>query len=125
MFYKGKIIKCRYDGSYDIHYDDGDREKAVSKELIRPIRKEIIEGADTSVTGKTEENSNKKSVSDGKMTIPDHNSPIYRPNEISNGMASQSNHGSYRGHFVVEDRVEARYGAGTKFYPGKIVERDL
>lgn len=35
QFYSGKIIRCRYDGSYDIQYDDGDRELGVARELIR------------------------------------------------------------------------------------------
>ena len=35
QFYSGKIIRCRYDGSYDIQYDDGDRELGVPRELIR------------------------------------------------------------------------------------------
>lgn len=35
QFYPGKIVKCRYDGSYDIHYNDGERELGVPKDLIR------------------------------------------------------------------------------------------
>ena len=35
-YYSGKITRKRFDGSYDIDYDDGDRELGVSRELIKP-----------------------------------------------------------------------------------------
>ena len=34
-YYPGKITRCRFDGSFDILYDDGDRELGVTKELIK------------------------------------------------------------------------------------------
>ena len=37
-FYKGKISRDRGDDTYDIDYDDGERETRVSKRLIRKQR---------------------------------------------------------------------------------------
>ena len=34
-YYPGKITRCRFDGSFDILYDDGDCELGVTKELIK------------------------------------------------------------------------------------------
>lgn len=35
-YYTGKITRKRFDGSYDINYNDGDREVGVARELIKP-----------------------------------------------------------------------------------------
>jgi hypothetical protein len=34
-YYPGKISRCRVDGTYDINYDDGERESGVEAEMIR------------------------------------------------------------------------------------------
>jgi hypothetical protein len=34
-YYPGKIFRCRLNGTYDINYDDGDRESGVEAEMIR------------------------------------------------------------------------------------------
>ena len=36
-WFKGKITAKNRDGTYDILYNDGDRERRVKKELIRPL----------------------------------------------------------------------------------------
>ena len=36
-FYPGKIRRENRDGTYDIHYEDGSREKNVRKELIKAL----------------------------------------------------------------------------------------
>lgn len=36
-YYKGKIVRRNSDGTYAIHYDDGDRELRVSRDKIRPL----------------------------------------------------------------------------------------
>ena len=36
-WFKGKITAANRDGTYDIHFDDGDREKDVKADLIRPL----------------------------------------------------------------------------------------
>ena len=34
-YYPGKISRCRLNGTYDINYDDGERESGVEAEMIR------------------------------------------------------------------------------------------
>merc|ERR1711998_181494 len=36
-WFKGKIDKKNRDGTYDIRYEDGDKERRVKAELIRPL----------------------------------------------------------------------------------------
>merc|ERR1711998_295731 len=36
-WFKGKIDKKNRDGTYDIRYEDGDKERRVKKDLIRPL----------------------------------------------------------------------------------------
>ena len=36
-WYPGKIYRVNRDGSYDIDYDDGEKESGVKKELIRAV----------------------------------------------------------------------------------------
>ena len=38
-FFKGKISRANADGTYDVAYDDGDRERRVSKRNIRALGK--------------------------------------------------------------------------------------
>ena len=45
-FYPGKIIRSRFDGLFDILYDDGERELGVSKDLIRLKQSELNEGTE-------------------------------------------------------------------------------
>merc|ERR1711959_630129 len=36
-WFKGKITRKNHDGTFDILYNDGDRERKVKKELVRPL----------------------------------------------------------------------------------------
>ena len=36
-YYPGKISRARLNGTFDIAYDDGDRETGVARDLIRPL----------------------------------------------------------------------------------------
>ena len=38
-FYPGRIVRVRDDDTYDIDYDDGEKETRVKQELIRPLEK--------------------------------------------------------------------------------------
>ncbi|KAL7678652.1 hypothetical protein Plhal304r1_c096g0173721 [Plasmopara halstedii] len=40
-FYSGVISRCRLNGTYDIDYDDGEKETGVAFELIRPFGKTV------------------------------------------------------------------------------------
>ena len=50
-YYPGVITRVRGDGSYDIDYDDGDREERVPREHVRPARLGRILGEDGASTG--------------------------------------------------------------------------
>ena len=56
-FYKGKISRDRGDDTYDIDYDDGERETRVSKRLIRKQR------------GSSRSRSRSRSPSRGRMRV--------------------------------------------------------
>ncbi len=88
--YPGKITRCRFDGSYDILYDDGERELGVSRDLIKP---------------------KKRSDSLEKMS----NGNVQRSNDESDNSASTGGN-----RLKVGDAVEARYRGKSKLYPGKI-----
>ena len=40
-FYPGKIVRVRDDGTFDIDYDDGEKEKRVKEEFIRALEKPV------------------------------------------------------------------------------------
>jgi len=42
-YYKGEITRVNVDGSYDIRYDDGDRETRVKRSSIRPLNKRSVQ----------------------------------------------------------------------------------
>lgn len=42
IYYPGEIIKVNANGTYDIQYNDGDRELNVQEELIRPLNSQTI-----------------------------------------------------------------------------------
>ncbi|KAL7993230.1 hypothetical protein Plhal703r1_c75g0172521 [Plasmopara halstedii] len=51
-FYSGVISRCRLNGTYDIDYDDGEKETGVAFELIRPVGKKVGGDADDDVKQK-------------------------------------------------------------------------
>eukprot|EP00924_Labyrinthula_sp_SR-Ha-C_P013445 maker-scaffold_5-snap-gene-2.43-mRNA-1 protein AED:0.43 eAED:0.43 QI:0/0/0/0.6/0.75/0.6/5/0/1706 len=71
-FYPGKIIRVHSDGSCDILYDDGDREKCVFPKFIRKMQR----------------------------------------------------NNSSRTKFHKGQKIEAKFGAGKKYYPGKVANVD-
>ncbi|RLN02137.1 hypothetical protein BBJ28_00019179, partial [Nothophytophthora sp. Chile5] len=46
-FYPGVISRCRLNGTYDIDYDDGEKETGVAAELIRSLSKKTPDDSET------------------------------------------------------------------------------
>merc|ERR1719181_1194849 len=83
-YYPGKIARCRLNGTYDIHYDDGERETGVEKGMIKALEDDRRDDDDESPRGgRGRSSSSKKKLEQG-------------------------------------DKVEARHGGGSKWYPGTI-----
>ena len=96
-YYPGKITRCRFDGSFDILYDDGERELGVAKELIKA--KGGNSWGESVATIETETNEN-----------------IIIPNDVN--ITGALNSGVEN--FMVGDIIKAQYGGKDKYYPGKI-----
>lgn len=96
-FYAGKIARIRVNGTYDVDYDDGDKEVGLSRDLIRLLDR----------SPSKDENSNNQSNSSMKDGKSDNQSNF--SGEVDNFDK-----------FEVGTKVEARYRGKTKFYPGKI-----
>ena len=96
-YYSGKITKKRFDGTYDILYDDGERELCVARHLIR-----------------LKENSNapSNSQSHSKHSTPSRDQSLTNMMKVKNQQARKA--------FEIGDEIEARYKGKRKFYPGKI-----
>jgi hypothetical protein len=67
-WFEGVIKLARKDGTYDIHYADGDKEEKVGRDLIRKVHEEEeSEKKLTVATGKAEEKSKKATVAKSQM----------------------------------------------------------
>ncbi|CAM9984394.1 unnamed protein product, partial [Laminaria digitata] len=94
-YYKGRISRQNLDGSFNIDYDDGEKERGVSRGMVRPMMDANPRGA--VVTGRRSSGSHHARGGGG-------------------GAGSSGGTRLQRG-----DRVEARYrGRGTKFYGGRV-----
>jgi hypothetical protein len=90
-YYPGKISRARLNGTYDIAYDDGERESNVSSDFVRAV--------DAGV----------RSSRGGQV----------RTLGTSHGGSSSSGRGRTQ-KYAEMDRVEANYKGKGKYYPGKI-----
>jgi len=100
-YYAGKITHVySKDGTYDIHYEDGDSEKHVPKNLIR-----IIEDRTTSSGHIIRRRSTEKRDSKGKDKIEETQGHMVNREHLK---------------LCVGARVNAKYKGKSKFYPGKV-----
>ncbi|ETW10135.1 hypothetical protein H310_00507 [Aphanomyces invadans] len=145
-FYPGVISRCRLNGTYDIDYDDGEKEKEVDAKLIRskesssPKKKS---GGDSDDDGKkskkfkegekVEAQYKGKSKSNGTYDIDYDDgekekevaAKLIRSREKASSPKKKSEeesdliHGSAK-KFKEGEKVEAQYKGKSKFYPGVI-----
>ncbi|KAL4094809.1 hypothetical protein PRIC1_010462 [Phytophthora ramorum] len=117
-FYPGVISRCRLNGTYDIDYDDGEKETGVAAELIRAVGKKG--GADSDDGPKQ-----KKFKEGDKVEAQYKGKSKFYPGVISrcrlNGTGgADSDDGPKQKKFKEGDKVEAQYKGKSKFYPGVI-----
>ncbi|KAJ1451181.1 hypothetical protein M885DRAFT_570318 [Pelagophyceae sp. CCMP2097] len=133
--YPGKISRDRGDGTYDINYDDGEREIRVDEKLIRSEdgggsgggKGGLKEGdkIEARYRGKEKLYPGKitRDRGDGTFDIDyDDGEKETRVDEklIRSKDGGSSSSGCY-GSLMVGDKVEARYRGREKFYTGKII----
>ena len=149
-FFKGQISRANPDGTYDIDYDDGDREVGLGGEHVRPLK--YLSGNDTG-SAQVEPDSgdgNSSLKKEDKVEVNYRGRGRYYKGRISHvnfdntfdinfddgekerGVskdrirtldrpASRSRDRKLRGSLQRGDKVEAQYrGRGVKFYKGKI-----
>ena len=123
-FYPGKIIRSRFDGLFDILYDDGERELGVSKDLIRLKQSALNEGTEKN----TKQSTPLKSVTFTRNST-DTSNALKRINSnskrVSAGVSDDEGNNQEKctallTELKVGDAVEARYRGKSKLYPGKI-----
>ena len=132
-YYPGKITRDRGDGTFDIAYDDGERETRVEERLIRKLggssssRGRLREGAKVEARYRGRSKYYKGKISrdrgDGTFDIDydDGEKETRVLEEYIKGMDSDSDDDRRGGGKLdVGDKVEARYRGRSKFYPGKI-----
>ncbi|KAK7247647.1 hypothetical protein SO694_00125033 [Aureococcus anophagefferens] len=140
-FYPGKIAKDNGDGTYDVDYDDGEKESKVAEALIRGVETKpeksggsggaFPEGAAVEARyrgkGKFYPGKIAKDQGDGTYDID------YDDGEQEKGVAEalirgveskteKPSAGGSGGAFPVGGAIEARYRGKGKFYPGKIAK---
>ena len=146
-YYPGRIARVREDGTYDIDYDDGEKETRVREDLIRSLEKRS--SSPSRRDGKKDEASD--SERDGAIEVGTRVEARYKgrskyyPGEVvrvrsdgtydidyDDGEKEQrvalelikvlgKSGGREKKGFAVGEKVEAQYKGRSKYYPGRIV----
>ena len=128
-FYPGKIRRDRGDDTYDIDYEDGERESRVNKRLIRSKDGSggggggrLMEGdkveADYRGRGKFYPGKIRRDRGDDTYDIDYEDGA--RETRVSKRLIRSKDGGGGGGRLSEGDKVEARYRGREKYYPGKI-----
>ncbi|KAJ0399206.1 hypothetical protein P43SY_001872 [Pythium insidiosum] len=139
-YYPGVIARCRLNGTYDINYDDGEKETGVSAELIRSLEKKAV-SSDDDRGGKNKFREGEKVEAQYKGKSKFYPGVIsrcrlngtydidYDDGEKESGVAAElirsresgrDKDGSGSKKLKEGDKVEAQYKGRSKFYPGVI-----
>ena len=134
-YYPGRIARDRGDGTFDIDYDDGEKETRVVEEYIKevggrdssPARGRLREGAkvEARYRGRSKYYPGRISRDRGDGTFDidyddgEKETRVLEEYIKSTGGDSSPSRGS-RGRLREGSKVEARYRGRSKFYPGKI-----
>eukprot|EP00968_Pinguiococcus_pyrenoidosus_P006899 scaffold456_cov252-Pinguiococcus_pyrenoidosus.AAC.1 len=100
-WFRGRVTRKHRDGTFDIRYDDGDREQYVESRLVRK--------ADRSGSG-----------SRARDDSADGRSRRETPREELHQNAGKSRRSEEAGDFGEGDKIEARYRGGSRWFRGKI-----
>ncbi|KAH9090216.1 hypothetical protein LEN26_018976 [Aphanomyces euteiches] len=116
-YFRGKIVKCRTNGTFDILFDDGDKEKGVVKDSIRSIQLNKGDAIEARFGGKESffPGTIQRIHSDGTYDIEydDGDSETRVDAKLVRLRKKESQ-------FEVGQAVEARFGGNDKYYEGKI-----
>ncbi|GLD98134.1 hypothetical protein PINS_up006831 [Pythium insidiosum] len=137
-YYPGVVSRCRLNGTYDINYDDGEKETGVSADLIRSLEKKAT-SSDDDRGGKTKFREGEKIEAQYKGKSKFYPGVIsrcrlngtydidYDDGEKETGVAAElirsresGKDGSGSKKLKEGDKVEAQYKGRSKFYPGVI-----
>ncbi|KAH8047674.1 tudor domain-containing protein [Aureococcus anophagefferens] len=137
-FYPGKIARDNGDGTYDIDYDDGEKESKVAEALIRGVESKpeksggsggaFAEGAKVEARyrgkGKFYPGKIAKDNGDGTYNIDydDGENEKRVAEALIRGVESKPEKSGSGGAFPEGAAVEARYRGKGKYYPGKIAK---
>ena len=107
-YYPGKIGRVNNDGTYDVDYDDGEKESKVEQKLIRLVAKNtIVPVAYTTLV---------QAASAGTSTLN-----VASQTGVEVGMVVEIiANNVVASSFAVGDKVEANYHGNGRHYPGKI-----
>jgi hypothetical protein len=113
-YYPGNIVSIHPDGTYDVDYNDGDKDRHLSAEHIRLlVDKSHVDRVTNSAATKE---GNTIIVMDGSTSnkIKEEDNPADRVEDI---LEDES------GRFIVGDKVECRFrgAVNSRYYPGHIV----
>ena len=117
--YSGKIIRVRFDGLYDILYDDGERELGVSKAAIR-LKQLGNERRDTRNVSSTEHYTHGSKDKLTKMGKPTAAGRLSGTNKSINANDDKKQNVLVTKELKLGCIIEARYRGKNKYYPGKI-----
>ena len=148
-FYPGKIVRDNRDGTFDIDYDDGEKEKDVKERLIKKLKdtkKKSNNASDTEADDDSLSRGDKvearyrgggkfypgkivRDNRDGTFDIDYDDGEKEKDvkkrliNKIKDTKKKSNNASDTEADDSLSrgDKVEARYRGGGKFYPGKIV----
>ncbi|KAF4027656.1 hypothetical protein GN244_ATG20720 [Phytophthora infestans] len=109
-FYPGVISRCRLNGTYDIDYDDGEKETGVAAELIRLLGKKGGGDSDDDPKQKKFREGDKKETGVAAELI----------RLLGKKGGGDSDDDPKQKKFREGDKVEAQYKGKSKFYPGVI-----
>jgi hypothetical protein len=141
-YYKGKITRKRLNGTFDILYDDGEKEMGVDKSLIKSLGGGGGRGASSDLEGRSRGRGGGLGEGDkveakyrggsryykGKITRKRLNGTfdiLYDDGEKEMGVSEEmvravgGSSGGGDG-FTEGDKIEAKYRGGSRYYKGKI-----
>ncbi|KAH8065394.1 tudor domain-containing protein [Aureococcus anophagefferens] len=126
-YYPGKISRDRGDGTYDIDYDDGERETRVEERLIRSKDgggggDKLREGdkVEARYRGREKYYPGKISRDRGDGTFDIDYDDGEKETRVEERLIKKKDGGGGGGKLREGDKVEARYRGREKYYPGKI-----
>jgi hypothetical protein len=123
-FYEGIIKAARPDGTFDVDYLDGDRDRRLSADFIRRLQKHEVEPVKSSNTDpmgvKASDASNRIDAS----TKPKPSPSSLRSNIASRDLNSASTQGSATEGIKAGDKIEALFhGRGSRWYKAVVTSR--